>query len=164
MIDSTTQDVDPIDAEIEAERDRIAQLSAEREKTAAPARKRAELEKLRRERAFAEALPALEAKYGPLGTSAAAGLARVDLAGGIVAVRRPSKEGFRKYTDMGKTDSESQIDLVKPTVVYPVNEAGEPDKAAAWAIIDGEPFGLTRVANAVCVLGGVRVKEVSGKS
>ena len=162
MIDPTTQ-IDPIDAELEAEREAIARLDAEREAVAAPARKRAELDRLRRERAFKEALPALEAKFGTLGTSAAAGLSRIDLAGGIIVVKRPSKDHFRKYTDIGKTDSESMIDLVKPTIVYPTTEDGGVDKSAAWALIDAEPFGLTRVANAVCVLGGVRVREVAGK-
>jgi hypothetical protein len=159
----TKAELDPIEAEIEAEKERIAQLAAEREAASAPARKKAQLEQLRRERSFAEALPALEAKYGPLGNSAAAGLARVDLAGGIVVVKRPSKEHFRKYADLGKTDSEALTELVKPCIVYPLTESGEVDKAAAWALIDGEGFGLTRVANAVAQLGGVRVREVTGK-
>ena len=100
-----------------------------------------------------EALAEAEAKHGPVGKK----IAVVQTEVGGVILKRCNPLLFRRFQDSGKTTSDELERLVRPSLVYP--DASTFEK---WC--DEQPATLIRCANAICVLAGVRVKEVEGKS
>lgn len=80
----------------------------------------------------------------------------VDTDLGIVIVKRPNPTSFRKFQDVGSFKILDLEKLVEPCLFYPDHDVFE-----SW--LDTQPFILTRAANAVHTLAGVRSAEASGK-
>lgn len=99
-----------------------------------------------------EALAKAEVEHGPVGRK----LAVVRSAVGDVIVKRSNPLHFRRFQDSGKTTTDELERLVRPCLVYP--DAPTFDR---W--LDEQPALMLRCADAICVLAGVRAKEVEGK-
>lgn len=75
---------------------------------------------------------------------------------GVVVVKRPHAAVFRRFADKASTKSADVEELVRKCVVYP-------DAAALDTILAELPAVLTRIADAVVILGGAATAERSGK-
>jgi hypothetical protein len=133
-----------------AKRDEIARGRAAREELATM---RAQVEAEERAAKDDAAIAAAEAEHGPIGKKIA--VVQTDI--GAVIVKRPNHIHFRRFQDAGSTKSGELEKLVRPCLVYPPLSAFE-------ALLEELPATLTRCADAVCGLAGVRAEEVSGKS
>jgi hypothetical protein len=108
----------------------------------------------REERALrdATAIEAAEEEHGPLGRKIAA----IDTDLGVVIVKRPNHIAFKRFQDSESATTVEFEKLVRPCLVHPAS--AEFDR-----MLEEHPAILTRVANQVVVLAGVRLKEVAGK-
>lgn len=149
---------DPELAALEAE---LAAAQAEeravQEKIARDKRKRelsAEVERTKRAAVEAQALEEAEQKYGPLGTH----IRRVDTLDGMVIVKRPERLLFKRFQELDpkQINAAETRKLVRPSVVYPTLECFD-------VMIEERPGILGECAIAVCELGGMKVREFSGK-
>lgn len=138
---------------------RLTKARAERAKIAAARADADALEQLRAEVEQEEfalrdapAIAAAEEKHGAPGV----GTVVVETRLGAVVVKRPHAAIFRKFADKASTKSADVEALIRPCVVYP-------DAAALDRILDEQPAVLTRIADAVVVLGGAATAERSGK-
>ena len=75
---------------------------------------------------------------------------------GAVIVKRPHLATYRRFQDAGKSDTKTYDQLVRPCVLYP-------SKAEFDALLEQQPHLLTRCADAVVRLAGVRTEEVQAK-
>lgn len=153
---------DDFTKQLEDVRARRAKLEAEKaardEENDLRARLAKETRALRDEEALAEA----EGKHGSAveyGSSAADGrkiaAVRTDL--GIVIVKRPNHLHFKRFQDSGEATQTEFLKLCVPCLVHP-------DTATFERYIEEQPAILSRVAGAVALLAGVRMKELAGKS
>lgn len=153
----TTENLEAQLAELKAERLRLAE---EREQTEAAQRLTDEIELERIAIADEKAIAAAVAEHGTLGKRIAA-LKTPGL--GVVIVKRPHHVAFRKWSDthLGKMDTpvtnDAYEDLVRPCIVHP-------DRAEFDRYVEQQPALLTRAANLVTKLAGMRGTELSGKS
>jgi hypothetical protein len=74
----------------------------------------------------------------------------------MIVVKKPNHLLFKKFQDVGKTDSTAMYKLVSPCLVHP-------DKAAFETILEEEPATMARCGDAVCTLAGVRRSDWEGK-
>jgi len=101
----------------------------------------------------APAIARAETELGPRGKKF--DVIETDL--GAIIVKRPNPLLFRQYQDKGKNDTEALEKLVRPTVYHPT-------KAQFDMICEELPYTLTRCADRVSVLAGVRVADFRPKS
>lgn len=135
--------------------ERLATLRAERAKLVA-ARECVTVEEqieqeelaLANETAIAKAI----ADHGVLGKKIAA--VETDL--GVVIVRRPNHVFYKRFIESGESTTTEFEKLVRPCLVHP-------DKERFDAMCVEQLGILPRVASAVCVLAGARLKEQAGK-
>lgn len=135
----------------------LADLRAQREALAAERAKRLELEEAeaqldaaKRELADEQAIDAAEREHG------ARRVAMVHTDCGVVIVKRPHVNTFRKFQDRGSTDSAAQEALVRPCLVHPTVFEFE-------RICGEQPATLQQVASAVIRLAGFRADDVTAK-
>ncbi len=143
-------------------REKLNELSARKALRDLEAETASRLERAKRDLRDAEAIAAVEEKYGDAleyGSGPAEGrkaaIVRTDL--GAVIVKRPHHVLFKKFQDSGEANAEEFDKLVRPCLVHP-------DGATFDRYLEEQPAILGRVAGAVAVLAGIRMKEMSGKS
>lgn len=158
MIEDTTQD--PIKA-------KLLELRAKREEI--EAKRDARIAKLLPEEMLAqeaqalvdeEALEAAEAEHGPANedgdeTTSKRRIAVVRTSLGLVILRRAEPVVMKRYRE-SKMRNDDTEQLVKPCLIHP-------DRRRFGEMVEEQPFILERCANAIGVLAGVRVREISGK-
>lgn len=141
-----------LQAELEAERAKLAEIEARREARVRGERLRQELDDTKRASHEAELLEELEAKHGPVGRR----IMRIDTDEGMLVVGKANDLHYRRFVDRGKTNTEELMKLVRPCLLYP-------SKADFDRILQEVPAALVRCADAVCHLAGVRKDEAEGK-
>lgn len=141
-----------LQAELEAELAKLAEIDARRAQRERGEKLRRELAETKRARKDAEIIEQLEAKHGPLGKR----LVRIDTDEGMIVVRKPDPRLYQRFVDQGKTNVEALNKLVRPHVVHP-------DKTEFDRILEEVPAALMRCADGVCYLAGVRKQEAEGK-
>ncbi len=135
--------------DLRRKREAIEQARAQREQESEGA------ERLAAERmalADAEAIEAAERDHGGARRIA---VLRTEM--GAVIVKRAHAATFRRFLDVGKTDTETLEKLVRACLVYPVLSEFE-------RICNDLPLTLVRAADAVSKLAGIRAEDVAGKS
>jgi hypothetical protein len=115
-----------------------------------------------RELRDAQALEDAEQKYGRaveygLGPADGRKLAVVHTDLGDVIVKRANHVLFKRFQDSGEATAQEFDKLVRPCLVHP-------DSTTFDRFLEEQPAILARVAGAVALLAGVRMKELSGKS
>lgn len=155
------------DTELEAELKRIRAEKAELDEQRAGKEKghllRVQLEQARRELSDAKAIADAEDAHGPVfivgETQEVEGhkVAAVRTSHGVVIVKKPNHLLYRKFQDSGEANFKEFDKLTRPCVVHPTKEQWD-------HILDEEPAAMSRVASAVCLLAGARIKELQGKS
>lgn len=150
--DVNDPEIDALQAELDAELAKLAEVEARRAQREKGTRLREELAETKRARREAEVMERLEAQHGPVGKR----LMRVDTDEGMIVVRKPDPRLYQRFVDQGKTNTEALSKLVRPHVVYP-------DKTELARIFEEVPAALVRAADAVCFLAGVRKQEAEGK-
>lgn len=83
-------------------------------------------------------------------------IATVDTPMGMIIVKRPNPLHFKRFQDKESAKTKDLEQLVRPCVVHP-------DMNRFDAILEELPATLTRCADRVATLAGVRVRELSGK-
>jgi hypothetical protein len=136
-------------AALKAERARILEAREQREAETATAR---ELEEVTQQLADEKAIDAAIEAHGPLDKK----IATVQTTAGLVIVKKPNHVLFKRFQDSGESSTDEFTKLVRPCVVYP-------DKPRFDAMLDDSPGILGPCAKAVCLLAGVKLKEVSAK-
>jgi hypothetical protein len=136
-------------AEVRAKRSALAAERDAREQAEAVAKQLAAEERGLRDD---EAIAAAVEKHGAVDQKIR--LVHTDL--GVVIVKRPHHILFRRYQESDNSSAEELEKLVLPNVVYPT-------RAEVEHLFQELPATLTRCGNAIAVLAGVRVKEVTGK-
>lgn len=151
MSDGTSA-TETVQARLEALRAKRAEVAAARR--ALEASRAVEQELLDETRALADeqAIHAAEIEHGPIGRRFMA----VKTDAGMILVKRPHMNTFRKYQDNGVTDSAALEKLVRPCVIYP-------DLARYEEILSEVPAALMKCANAVTYLAGVRKEDLTAK-
>jgi hypothetical protein len=134
-------------------RERREAIAAERRARAEAAELRDKAAAERIELANEEALDAAERAHGELGKKIAA----VHTDHGVVIVKRAHPAIFKRFMDQGKTDTKTLDALVRGCLVYPSVTVYE-------EIVEAQPFNLSRFADAITVLAGLRKEEISAKS
>lgn len=139
---------------------RLAELRAQRRQLEAEAEQRAAERSLHdqveaEERAIKdrEAITKAEQDHGPVGRK----LAVVETDLGAVILKRSNPLHYKRFSDAETLATAELEKLVRPCLVHPTMPTFE-------AYLEEQPAILLRCANAICVLAGVRAKEVSGKS
>jgi hypothetical protein len=99
-----------------------------------------------------EAIEQCELEHGPLGKK----IAFVKTPLGVIVLKQSNALKFKRYQDKGSAEYADLDLLVRPCVVYPT-------LARFDEIMRELPFTMTRCANQVSVLAGVRVEELKGK-
>lgn len=99
-----------------------------------------------------QAIACAESEQGPVGKK----IATIATDMGVIILKRSHPLLFKKFQDTGSLRHADLDKLVRPCVVYP-------DASKFDGIIDELPATMLRCANAVSMLAGVRVEEVSGK-
>lgn len=132
---------------------RLDELQQAREEREARRREQEQVERLEREARDEEAVARVEDEHGPIDDVE---LGRIDTDRGVVIVRKPKAIHMQRYRDTGEAKTADLEKLVRVCLVYP-------DKSAFDSMVEELPALLDRVANKVVILGGFRLKEVSGK-
>lgn len=156
---STEKTIEEEIAEVRAKRAELAATKAQRD---LDTDKAAVLEREKRALRDEVALRAAEETHGQAleyGSGPAEGrkLAVVRTDVGAVIVKRPHHVLFKRFQDSGEANAEEFDKLVRPCLVHP-------DGATFDRYLEEQPAILGRVAGAVAVLAGIRVKELAGKS
>lgn len=135
-----------------AVRERLEELEAKRAARAAAAKEESELAELELELLEAELLERFECELGPHERA----FQIVRSRSGPVVIKRPSRQHFQRFQDVGKTTNVECDRLVRPHVLHPSKEQWE-----EW--LEEEPALLGRCADAAVTLAGVRKEEIRGK-
>lgn len=143
-------------SELDLVKERMLELAAKREKRLADAAAADELPKAKQALADAEALDRAESDVGLTGKE----IMVLDTEYGSVIVKRATSPSFKFFTSESikpKANMHELADkLVKPCLVHPSKEAFD-------TMVSKQPHILTRAANAISHLAGVRDEEVVGK-
>lgn len=134
-------------ADLRAQRE---QLELERSKRREQEDLDAELDAAKRALADEQAIDTAEREHGARKVA----VVRTDC--GVVIVKRPHVNTFRKFQDKGSTDSAAQDALVRPCLVHPTVFEFE-------RICGEQPATLGQVASAVIRLAGFRAEDVAAK-
>jgi hypothetical protein len=138
---------------LRAAREKRAALAKERAEREAERATLAEVEAEERRAADEEAIAKAEKEHGEVNKRIRC--FRTDM--GVVIVRRPNVANFNAFMDKGDHSYPAMYELAVPCVVHP-------DGARFEAMLAEQPFILTRAADAVAWLAGVRKEELEGKS
>jgi len=139
---------DLLEAELVAARAAVAVIDAARADAADLAAMRAELVAAKRR--------ILEAPIVAKAIEEHGAIELVETVLGVVVVKRPHAATFRRFADKGSTKSADVEELIRKCVVYP-------DAAGLDVLLAEQPGALTRIADAVVILGGAAAAERSGK-
>lgn len=135
-------------ARVKAEREKIAQIRESKDEESELVD---QLEAEKRGLIEDQAIMKAEEEFGPVGKK----IAVVDTDLGRVIVKRPGHILFKRFQDSGEATTVEFEKLVRPCVVFPKERLDQ--------ILEEQPAVLSRLASAVCVLAGAKLKEFSGK-
>jgi len=145
-----TEDKSELRARLEAAKKRKEEARAKRE--ALESKGEYERRVLAEEQAAKdeEALLDAESQIG------ASKIATVDTPLGTIIIKRPNPLHFKRFQDKESVKTKDLEQLVRPCVVYPNGSRFD-------QILEELPATLTRCADRVATLAGVRVREITGK-
>lgn len=138
-----------------------ARLEAAKKKREAARQRREELESKgeleRRVAAEEQAATDEEALFNAESEHGRNKVATVDTPMGMIILKRPNPLHFKRFQDKESAKTKDLDQLVRPCLVHPT-------PAKFDAILEELPATLTRCADRVATLAGVRVRELTGKS
>lgn len=144
---ATVETTDAVLAELRAKRAAIAERRRARENEEAQ-----QITEETQALADDEAIERAEIEFGPVGKK----IGVVKTALGAIVLRQSHPLKFKRYQDKGSSEYDDLDLLVRPCVLHPTI-------ARFNEIMQELPFTMTRCANMVSVLAGVRVEELKGK-
>lgn len=151
---SAADELKALEAELDAEKAALAAAETKRELERRGAQLRSDIADTRRKKTEQIAIAEAEGKHGAVGK----GIELVETLDGLVIVKKENGIKLRKWQDQhGDNVTSSAVrQLARPNVVHPPLEIFD-----AWA--EDRPVILVNVATAVLKLGGMKLKELSGK-
>ena len=153
-IDTAHDELKALEAELDKERAELATAEAKREQARKADQLRSDIAEARRKKTEQIAIAEAEGKYGAVGK----GIELVETLDGLVIVKKENGIKLRKWQDQhGDNITSSAVrQLARPNVVHPSLDIFD-----AWA--EERPVILVNIATAILKLGGMRLKELSGK-
>jgi len=143
---------DAVAAKLAEIRARRAEIAAARSAYEAATAAERELAEETQALADEQAIQAAELEHGLVGRK----IAVVKTDAGVIIVKRPHMNTFRKFQDHGEANTETNLKLVRPCVVYP-------DLVRFDEILAEVPYALSKCANAVSYLAGFRKEDLTVK-
>jgi len=153
-VDLEADEIRALEAQLAVAQDARAEAEAKRERGRRAMVLKAEIEQAKREAAEEATMANLEAQYGSVDKAIAA----VHTIDGLLVVKKPDGVKLRWWQDKfgEKPTSDNLRQLVRPCIVHP-------DLATFDAMAADRPIIVVAAATEVLKLGGMRLKELSGK-